>query len=190
MMLKLLCAILLICVMIVVIIEAVSFKNKLVIDRIDMDSLHQTVTDVYLVKRNLLDGNFPCATSHFSHWGLALLTNEKNCFVIGTQFRHITELKLATIKDKYVFPIGERNPYKIVAEFKTKNSKTTVKDYLEYITVTYWNKEYNFFGYNCQCAAIDILKHFTTGDIPDPIHGTKLAETAVNELWNYEKYKL
>ena len=186
---KLLLSLLLLYLIIFIVVEEVSFHDKLIIDRINIDAMHQKVIRVYLVKRSLFDGWLPCATSHISHWGLALFTDQGNCFIIGIQFRHITELKLSRVKDKYIYPITDKYPFKIVRECKLKK-EATVKEYLEFLTRTYAKKEYGYFGYNCQNAIIDVMKHFTVGEIPEPVAGIDIVYTAIGEAYEYQKYKL
>ena len=121
-------------------VKIVSFKDKLVIDRIDVNVLNKKVKCIYLVKRKLFDGVLPWGTNHLSHWAIALITDDNMCFIVGTQFRHITELKLSKLKYPYVYPSTDKYPFFIVKKYECKNINLTVKDYLEYITVVYANK--------------------------------------------------
>lgn len=173
-----------------IVIEFVSFKDKLVIDRIDVNVLNKKVKCIYLVKRKLFDGLLPLVTDHLSHWAIALLTNDDMCFIIGTQFRHITELKLSRLEYPFVYPSTDKYPFFIIRKYECKNKNLTVKDYLEYITAVYANKEYGYFNYNCQAAVIDALKHFTYNVNIDTITGFNLVMETIRELTNYEKYKL
>ena len=186
---KLLLSLLLLYLIIFIVVEEVSFHDKLIIDRINVDAIHQKVTRVYLIKRNLFDGLLPCGTSHISHWGLALVTDKGNCFVLGIQFRHITELKLAIMNEEYIFPITDKYPFKIIEECKLKK-EATVKEYLEFLTLIYAKKDYGYIRYNCQNAIIDVMKHFTVGEIPEPVAGIDIVYTAIGEAYEYQKYKL
>ena len=180
-MIRLLFTILLLYVIILFIVDHLTYRNKLVIDRINVYSLNQYVREVYLIKRKLFDGYLPYGTHHLSHWGLALITDKK-CFIIGTQLRHITELKLSTIEYPFVYAIEETKPYLIVEKYEVKNENSTVKDYLDYITTEYGGKEYGCTGYNCQHAVIDILNHFAIGNIPSPLSGRELVEEVCYEI--------
>lgn len=173
-----------------IVVELVSFKDKFVIDRIDVNDLKKKVTCIYLVKRKLFDGAFPLVTDHLSHWAVALLTNDNMCFIIGTQFRHITELKLSRLDYPFVYPSTDKYPFYIVKKYECKNKNLTVKDYLEYMTVVYANKEYGYFNYNCQAAVVDVLKRFSPDADINSITGLNLVTETIHELMNYEKYKL
>ena len=171
------------------IVNYVTIRNKLVIDRIDIDSLHQRVLNVWLVKRGLYSGNVPIATDHLSHWGILTRTDSNEWFILAIGINHITEVKKALVKKCLVYTLVDKHPWYIIENYPPIDKSKTIKDYMEFITLSYSSNEYAFTGYNCHCAIVEALKVFSSKS-PECIRGSELIKSVIDEVLHYKSNSL
>lgn len=195
---KIILGIILIIVFIIVIVKIhstlVHVCRKICLDDvIDFDELDKHVKRMFIVRRALASGRWPIATTNFSHWGVLCETFDRKLYIIQIQMNNITEIKKArrTRDPLFVKSYGEEKSWVICEEYDSYHQ--TLKEMLIFTNNMYKYRKFNFFGYNCQRATIDMVNHFSTSEYNETYSRSNKMDViseVLNEFVNYKHYKL